>query len=214
MKKNVQTIFRTSFENELITSLELCHSWLGKVKVDPYQWKWAVIFFHNALQNLFIKELNEDIGLILKPGVSEDLLQSILTGAKMKKRWEMDYFLELFKKVGKVQRYTHSQAYSPTAVEVGCMKFLNHFRNKLIHLSDHATTEDVSLFPRIFLECILMAEFSLYRSGNMIWYEDGNEERAKSLIKSIRTKLKRLEKFYGLKVKGIPKEIVDVMQKL
>lgn len=98
MKPEFKTRFKTGFENGLITSFRLCYTWLGKAKSNPYEWKWVIIFFHNAVQNLMVKELGEDIQLILKPGVSQDLLKSIQLQKKMTRRWEMDYFMELVKK--------------------------------------------------------------------------------------------------------------------
>lgn len=209
MKPEFKTRFKTGFENGLITSFRLCYTWLGKAKSNPYEWKWVIIFFHNAVQNLMVKELGEDIQLILKPGVSQDLLKSIQLQKKMTRRWEMDYFMELVKKVGKIQRYTHSQPFTMTQLQLGCMKYLNAFRNKMIHFTDHSFSEDVALFPRIILFGVEIPEFAINKSGNILWYEKENEATVSNLIKKIRRRLERLDKLYALPFEGIPKNIEE-----
>ncbi len=214
MKNKIKTDFRTSFENELITSFSLCLKWLSNVKDDPYQWKWVMIFFHNALQNLMVKELGEDIQLILKPGVAQDLLKSIQAQKKMTRRWEMDFFMELVKKVGRFKRYTQSQEYKLSDLELGCMKYLNAFRNNMIHFASHSYSENVALFPRILLSGIAISEFAIQRSGNIIWFKKRNEKITGDLIKNLKKRLISLDKYYSLPFQGIPKDIEEAFLKL
>ncbi|MCD8549072.1 MAG: hypothetical protein LRY74_01090 [Shewanella xiamenensis] len=90
---------RTDETEESVSALEMLRDSLVKVNEDVYQWKWAVIAAHNALQGFMVLALRNGNNLAV---MSEKAAGQWLEAYREEKplpEERLDSFLNLYKKI-------------------------------------------------------------------------------------------------------------------
>ena len=95
-------------------------------------------------------------------------------------------FLKLYAwiKGDKMLRYTDSQKFVPKGTQGRSIKQLNRLRNKFVHFTPKVWRLDLGGLPEIASDCLEIAEFLAWESGNVLWHEAGLRDRLESAFKS------------------------------
>jgi hypothetical protein len=116
---------RTNEHIEAVCAIEKCGESLARVEIDIYQWKWAILAMHIALQTTMVLALQGTWPImVLKKEIREPVLRahagvgefSAPDRTGQPAAYELDYFLELYDRVKKqafMGQYMHSQAFRP-----------------------------------------------------------------------------------------------------
>lgn len=146
----------TDHEVETVSDFEMFAEQLKRTTDDPHRWKWAIIALHSGLQGMMV--------LALKGSNSFNVIRG-----DDKKQW-LASFLDLYKKVkgDRMEMFCHSRRFIPTGTQGRSVKGLNRFRNEFIHFTPKHWLLETAGLPEIALDCLEIAEFLAWKSGNVI----------------------------------------------
>jgi hypothetical protein len=176
---------RTDEHEEAVSALEMIAESSALVLKDSYRWKWVLIATHNALQGFMVLALRQGNGLkALKDHIAAKWLKAYREGGEYPIE-QLDSFLNLYKKVKSDQMicFVHSQSFSAKNSHDKSVKKLNSFRNEFIHFVPKGWSLELTGLPEICLDCLEVAEFLGWQSGNVPWYEERHKERAELALK-------------------------------
>jgi len=175
-----RNFLKTNEHEEAVSSLEVFTISLENVSEDVYYWKWAILALHNSLQGFMVLALRGGNGILpLKDHIAEAWLKAYREGKDYPKE-ELDTFLNLYKKIksNNMNFFGHSIKFMPKGTQGYSVKKLNRLRNDFIHFLPKSYLLEVSVLPKICLDCISIIEFLGWKCGNIHWYYDKQEARA------------------------------------
>ena len=156
---------------EAVSDFEIFSEQLQQVIDDPRRWKWAVIVLHSGIQGMMI--------LALKGSDRLNVLRC---------DFKLNGFLELYKKIksDSMKMYLNSQKFVPKGTQGWSIKELNRLRNDFVHFTPKLWRLESGGLPDIILDCLEIAEFLAWESGNVIWDEHDLKKRLGDAFKSAR----------------------------
>ena len=180
---------------EAVTDFEMFSEQLQRAIDDHHRWKWAIIALHSGIQGMMV--------LALKSGNGLDVLRK-----EDAKRWSDWYndgqsdearprglkladFLTLYKRI-KGKRYTRSQKFVAKGTQGRSIKDLNRLRNDFIHFTPKVWALEPREFPAMMSDCLKIAEFLAWQSGNVFFPEQDLRERLEAAFASARKSLSAL----------------------
>lgn len=188
----------TDKTKEAISALEMLAETASSLNTDIYRWKWVIITTHNALQGFMVLALWGGNGLLaLRDKIAAQWLRAYTEGGKYPDE-KLDRFLNLYKKI-KSERmlfYRHSRKFDPTPDHDWAVEKLNKLRNKFIHFVPKGLCLELTGLPGICLRCLEVIEFLGWKSGNIVFYEEDQKERAMSALKKAIKILSELRREY------------------
>jgi hypothetical protein len=145
--------FHTDETVECYKSIEFVYEQLLKCKQDSYNWKWAIIGVHNALQNCMVYTLN-----------GTDIIKNIKKNSKPEKFEEkLNNFLDLYKNIkgNNMLKYGdfNNKKYIPEVNDDNIIKRLNDTRNIFIHYIPSGFGEYTYEFLDMFFVAIKIINF-------------------------------------------------------
>ena len=181
---------------EVVNDFEMFSEQLQRAIDDHHLWKWAIIALHSGIQGMMV--------LALKGGNGLNVLRE-----EDKKRWSSWYegngsdesrprdlkladFLTLYKKI-KGKRMTRSQKFVAKETQDRYIKHLNDLRNKFIHFTPKVWALEPREFPAMMSDCLEIAEFLAWQSGNVLFPEQDLRERLEIAFTSARKSLSTLQ---------------------
>jgi len=189
---------RTNETEEAISALEMLSEICPTLISDSYRWKWAIIATHNSLQGFMVLALRQGNGLLaLKDKISQEWLKAHREGGKYPVE-KLDNFLNLYKKIksDRMLCYVHSKKFIAKDDHNWSVKKLNDLRNEFIHFVPKGWSLELLGLPEICLSCIEIVEFLCWESGNLIFYEQIQKQRAKKSLKKIKDVLYKIKSQY------------------
>jgi len=201
-------ILDTDERQEAVRALEKCAQFLALVEGDVYEWKWAIISMHNAVQAFMVLALQgTQVANVLKRDIRGPVFAAQAQGDRdaMPTKFILDDFLELYERIkklrpGDMRRYGHSQAFRPESRHTRSIKWLNRHRNEFLHFVPISWLIEVALFPKQVHDCLDVIEFLVNESNNIDWFEHEHEERARRAIADIRASCAWLADLYADRV--------------
>ena len=188
---------------ETVSDFEMFSEQLQRVIDDPRQWKWAIFALHSGIQGMMVLALEGSHGLnVLREKDAERWL-SWKEGdrSEPEPRGKLAPFLNLYRKIKDdkypMKRYGDSQQFVPTGTQGQSIKRLNHWRNKFVHFTPKLWVIELGGLPAIMSDCLEIAEFLAWESGNIIWYEHDLKKRLKAAFTSAHKSLSDIEKAYN-----------------
>lgn len=191
---------RTDHWMDAVFSLESATDFSRRVEADAAWWKWSVIAVHAAVQGFMVLALDRGNAIdVMKPAIAAKWLNAYSTGAKYPDE-RMDFFLELFAKVKPPDgpSYIGSGPFVSRDSIDDSMKRLNDFRNDFVHFMPKSWSIELAGLPVIAKECVEVAEFLAWQSGQILWHDEALAERARIAFDTLRAELDRLELVYAL----------------
>lgn len=176
---------RTDEHEEAVSALEMVAESSAMVLEDCYRWKWVLIATHNALQGFMVLALRQGNGLkALKDHIAAKWLKAYREGGEYPNE-QLDTFLNLYKKVKSDQMicFVHSKSFVANHEHDKAVKKLNSLHNEFIHFVPKGWSLELVGLPTICLACLEVADFLGWQSGNVPWYEEEHQERAKIAMK-------------------------------
>jgi hypothetical protein len=176
---------------EAIKCLEKVWQFLCETDEDYYQWKWVIIAVHSTLQSFMV--------LALKGGNSLNVLTE-----RAQRKWleayqkgecypveKLDLFMNLYQKVqtGKMDIYIHSKRFIPAPDVTSDVEKLNSLRNRFIHFLPGGWSLEIDGLPRICKNATSVVSFLFFESGNISFYDEGDEIKIQGLLEKIKDKL-------------------------
>ena len=188
---------------EAVSDFEMFSEQLQRVIDDPRQWKWAIFALHIGIQGMMVLALEGSHGLnVLREKDAERWL-SWRKGDRREPepRGKLAPFLDLYKKIKDdkppMKRYADSQQFVPKGTQDKSIKLLHDLRNEFMHFTPKLWILDRGGLPAMALDCLEIAEFLAWESGNIIWYEHDLKKRLKIAFTSARKSLFAVEKEYN-----------------
>jgi len=172
---------------EAVSAFEVFEEELQRVTANPYRWKWAIISQHSGLQGMMVLALQGSHGLhVLRPEDARRWLEAHDRGGPYPKDLKLDDFLELYKKIksDKMLMYEHSQKFVPKGMQGGSVKLLNRLRNEFVHFTPRVWALELAGLPVMATDCLEIAEFLAWQSGNVFLREHDLTERLKAACAS------------------------------
>jgi hypothetical protein len=189
---------RTDETEESVSALAMLKDSLVKVNEDVYQWKWAVIAAHNALQGFMVLALRNGNNLAI---MSEKAAGKWLEAYREEKplpEERLDSFHNLYKKIQGEYMLTlvTAKKLNATPEQSRSTKKLNELRNEFIHFVPKGWSLEVSGLPEICLHVMEIIKFLGWESNNILWYKPALRTKAELLISEINMALKEIESIY------------------
>lgn len=184
---------------ETVSAFETLADELQRISSDPYRWKWAIHAMHSGLQGMMVLALQSSHGLhVLKPEDTNRWLEAHEKGGPYPADLKLDDFLSLYKKIkgNLMLMYGHSQKFEPKGAQGSSIKFLNRLRNGFVHFTPRVWLLELEGLPAKLIDCLDIADFLAWQSGNVFWSEQELENRIREAFKSARTSLTALRKKY------------------
>ncbi len=184
---------------EAVSALEVLAEVLCRVSADAYRWKWAVIALHSAVQGMMVLALQGSHGLhALKEQDAARWLEAHQKGGPYPEDLRLDGFLDLYKKIKSdvMLIYAHSRKFTPQGGQGESLRKLNELRNQFIHFTPQVFALDLSGLPSLCLDCMDIAQFLGWESGNVIWADQRLQERGKDAFEAARKALVSLKQQY------------------
>ena len=188
---------------EAVSDFEMFSEQLQQVMANPHRWKWAIIALHGGIQGLMVLALEGSHGLnVLREKDAERWLiwyEGDRSTESPPRDLKLANFLDLYKKIkgDKMLMYVHSQKFVPKGTQGKSIKDLNRLRNKVIHFTPKIWRLELGGLPAIMSDCLEIAEFLAWESGNLIWHEQDLKERLKAAFTSAHKSLSDIEKAYN-----------------
>lgn len=180
--------FTTTPENEAVRALERFRDELLRAEQDAYDWKWAIIAGHNAIQNFMVCALDS-------PG--RENLFSDRYNKEFEKWWHgqggkgnvpppfMAVFLELYRRL------------APPFDVFKDMEAVNYWRNEFIHFAMNSWAVSVRVLPGRFLQCLRVIEHCGWNPGRYDWEDASRKSGAQQVYAECVEILTRLEAAYA-----------------
>ena len=188
---------------EVVSDFEMFSEQLQRVIDDPHQWKWAIFALHSGIQGLMVLALEGSHGLNVLREKDAKRWLSWDEGDRSDESGPRDLklanFLDLYKKIkgDKMLIYGHSKKFVPKGTQGRSVKLLNERRNKFIHFTPKIWRLELGGLPDMLSDCLEIAEFLAWESGNVIWHEQDLKERLKAAFTSAHKSLSDIEKAYN-----------------
>lgn len=184
---------------EVVSALEKLVDELHGVSAAVDRWKWVIIALHNSTQGMMVLALQGSHGLhVLNEKSAGKWLEAHDKGAPYPEHLKMDRFLDLYEKVKSnvMLMHANSTKLTPRKGQDVSIRKLNEVRNQLVHFIPQVFVLDVLELPDLCLNCVDVAEFLAWRSGNVVWTEDKLKDRAKNACNAARQALVSLKQQY------------------
>ena len=182
---------------ETVSDFEMLAEQLNRVTNDRHRWKWAIIALHSGLQGLMVLALRGSAGFnVLRESHKrrlKDRRKRDENEIPRQRDSKLVDFLELYRRIKgrRMLMYTDSRKFVPNGTQGRSIKMLNRLRNDFIHFTPKVWGLDLGGLPEIALDCLEIAEFLAWESGNVLWHEaslrDGLESAFKSAHRSLCT---------------------------
>ena len=189
---------------ETVSDFEMFSEQLQRVIDDPRQWKWAIFALHSGIQGMMVLALEGSHGLNVLHEKDAERWLNWYEGNRSDEpepRGKLANFLDLYRKIkddkSPMKRYGDSQQFVPTGTQDQSIKRLNHWRNKFVHFTPQLWVLELGGLPAIMSDCLEIAEFLAWESGNIIWHEQDLKERLKAAFTSAHKSLSAVEKVYN-----------------
>jgi hypothetical protein len=165
--------FETNSTMECYKPIEFVYYQLLKCHEDPYNWKWAIIGIHNALQNCMVYALCDGSGTnILKEKIRDKYYNWIIDHNNEQVKEELNFFLELYKDIKEDHKITEIKKYFPEENDDSCVKNLNNYRNDFIHYIPSAGFYCYQYeFLEMFFVAIKIINYLIKTPNNIIFLE-------------------------------------------
>ena len=170
----------TGSVREAVSALEAVTDELERVQGDPYRWKWVILTLHGLVQGMMALALKGSNGHnVLKSADAKRLALAIENGTPIPTDLKMDSFLNLYKKI-KGDAYIDGEKLTPQGTQGQSIEALNRLRDQYVHFIPCAFILRVNELSEMTLDCLNIARFLAYDSGNIHWPEElvGRMEKA------------------------------------
>lgn len=187
--------------NELVeaaTDFEMFSEQLQRVIDDRHRWKWAIIALHSGIQGMMVVALKSGNGLkVLRKEDAKrwlDWYEGDRDNGSRPRDLKLAGFLELYEKIkGKwMLMYMRSQKFVPKGTQDSSIKDLNRLRNDFIHFTPKTWALEPRELPGMLSDCLEIAEFLAWQSGNVFFLEQNLRERLEIAFTSARKSLSTL----------------------
>ena len=184
---------------EAVSDFEMFSEQLKRVIDDPCRWKWAIIALHSGIQGTMVLALKGSNGLNVLREKDKQRWLDWYRGGRSDESHPRDLklagFLDLYKRIkgDKMLIYICSQKFVPKGTQDRSIKLLNELRNKFIHFSPKIWGLELGGLPDMVSDCLEIAEFLAWKSGNILWLKQDLEERLKAAFASAHKSLSVLQ---------------------
>ena len=185
---------RTDERIETISDFEMFSEQLKQIIENSHRWKWAIITLHSGLQGIMVLALQGSSGLgVLREKDARKWLNWHRSNQANKdesppRNLRLASFLELYKRTkgDKMIMFGHSQKFIPKGTQNESIRGLNKFRNDFTHFTPKLWSIELGGLPAIMSDCLEIAEFLAWGSGNVFLYEYDNDKQGPGLVERLK----------------------------
>jgi hypothetical protein len=186
-------------EIDAICSLEVLADHLPKVITTPYQWKWAILAVHNALQGFMVLALKGTRTLnVLSERSAKQWIAFYESGKMPTDPQYLDYFMPLFDKIQSEAMLLRndSRRYEPMHGEQDSVRRINAVRNEFAHYIPASSLYDMGRWSRDVELIIPIIEFLAFESHNITLHQADSAIRIGALCGIIKAEASALHRYY------------------
>ena len=189
----------TNHEVEAVSDFEMFSEQLDQVVADPHRWKWTIIALHSGLQGMMVSALKGSHGLNVLHDDDKKRWLAWYRGdqdeASRPRNLRLASFLDLYRKIKgrEMEMYCHSRRFMPSGTQGRSIKQLNRLRNEFVHFTPKNWLLDLEGLPAMISDCLEIAEFLAWESGNVFFVKPDLYERLKAAFASAHESLSALQ---------------------
>lgn len=175
---------------ETVSDFEMLSEQLERAIDDRHRWKWAIIALHSGLQGMMVLALKGSAGFNVLRESDKGRSKDRHNNDKSEKPRHPDSilvdFLELYRRIKgrRMLMYVHSRKFVPSGTQGRSIKMLHRLRNDFVHFTPGVWGLDLGGLPDIALDCLEIAEFLAWESGNVLWHKPDMCDRLETAFKS------------------------------
>lgn len=180
----------TNESAETVSDFEMFVEQLKQIANDPHRWKWAVIALHSGIQGMMVLALKGSNGLNVLREVDKERwfewYRSCRCEDSRPRNLKLASFLVLYRRIKgcRMLMYVISRKFVPRGTQGRSIKQLNRLRNKFVHPTPRVWGLELAGLPAIAVDCLEIAEFLAWESGNVFWHKPDLRDRLDSAFKS------------------------------
>jgi hypothetical protein len=182
---------RTDTAEDAVSSFEVASDFYAQALADDRYWKWFVVAVHAGVQGTFALALDGGNGLLVqKPGVAKATLAAYEQGSEVPES-HMDNFMRLYRKLHAKEnlRSASAQPLPESPQNELALERLNDLRDNFIHFNTKSWSVERALIETRVRGSLKVAQFVLFESEAVPWYEDDLKERAHVALKRLSEQL-------------------------
>ena len=185
----------TNEAGEAVSDFEMFSEQVRRVTADPHRWKWTIMALHSGIQGLMVLALRGSNGLNVLDDKDKERWLDWYNGRRSDESHPRDLrlagFRTLYKRIKGDQMllYTNSRKFVPRGTQGQSIKILNRLRNEFIHFAPKVWGLELGGLPVIVSDCLEIAGFLAWESGNIVFLEQDLGERLMATFQSARRSL-------------------------
>jgi hypothetical protein len=189
---------RTNEQEEAVAALGAFARFLPLAKADLFEWRWAILSLHTALQGFMVVAIRDSAGLSPLPDdLAAAWLQAYRCGLPTPEE-RLDKFLNLYKKIKRnnVTALVQGRPFTPAGTQGYSVKLLNRLRNQFVHFLPASWSLEVTGLPHMCLDCLAVIEYLSRDYRNLLWPDETYVQRIDAAVGSASPLLNVLKREY------------------
>ncbi|SRR6266404_8936055 len=162
---------RTDEHEEAIGALEAFCRFVARVREDPFEWRWAILSLHTALQGFMVVAIRDSAGMFpLANDVAAAWLAAYRSGLPPP-REELDSFPNLYRKIKRreIATFLQGQPLVPSGTQGHSVRMLNRIRNQFVHFVPASWSLQADGLPGIGLDCLAVIRYLAHDYRDLVW---------------------------------------------
>lgn len=162
---------RTNEHEEAIGALEAFTRFVARVRQDLFEWRWAILSLHTALQGFMVVALRDTAGMLpLSDEVAAAWMAACRSGQPLPQE-RLDSFPNLYKKIKKreIAEVLQGHAFSPFGTQGRSVRILNQTRNQLVHFVPASWSLEATGLPAMCLDCLPIIRYLAHDYRELVW---------------------------------------------
>jgi len=189
---------RTNEQEEAVAALEAFTRFLPGVKTDPFEWRWAILSLHIALQGFMVVAIRDSAGLSPLPDDVAAKRLDAHRGGGPKPKERLDTYPNLYEKIKKanVAALVQGRPFVPSGTQGRSVKLLNQARNQFVHFLPAVWSLEITGLPHLCLDCLAIIEYLARDYRDLLWHREAYLQRIDTAAANARALLDGLQREY------------------
>ena len=162
---------RTDEHEEAMGALEAFGRFLARVPQDAFEWRWAILSLHTALQGFMVVAIRDTAGMLpLASDVAAAWMAAYRTGQPLPQE-HLDSFLNLYRKIkrSEIANFLQGNHFVPSGTQGRSVKILNRIRNQFVHFVPASWSLEGTGLPAMGLDCLAIIRYLAHQYRDHLW---------------------------------------------
>jgi len=157
--------------DEAVGALEAFERFASRVRQDSFEWRWAILSLHTALQGFMVVAIRDTAGMFpLSSDVAAAWMAAYQSG-QPRPRERLDSFLNLYRKIKRpeIASFLRGHRFVPARTQGRSVRLLNRIRNQFIHFVPGSWALEGTGLPAVCLDCLAIIRYLAHDYRENVW---------------------------------------------